>query len=361
MDFSNLVIGENVHKSKWMHLPRIVAIGHNKIYDIVDVCNELKLCGNALIICGPNTLDVAGILVKDLLEDNNIQSEIKTVDEASIEEVNNVKKIAKEINANFLIGVGGGKSIDIAKISSFELGKPFISIPTSASHDGIASSRSSLSREGEHVSIEANAPLAIIADTEIIYKAPYRLLAAGCGDLISNFTAVKDWQLANKLKNVEYSSYAAALSHMAAEIIVESASVIKQRLEESAWIVMKGLVSSSVAMSIAGSSYPASGSEHKFSHMLDKIAPKPALHGEQCGMGSIMMMYLHGGNWKLIRDALKTIGCPVSATEIEIDIEYIIDALINAHKIRPERYSILGNGITLDAAKKLVEITKVGE
>ena len=54
-------------------------------------------------------------------------------------------------------------------------------------------------------------------------------------------------------------------------------------------------------MSIAGSSRPASGSEHMFSHALDRIAPKPALHGEQCGVGTIMMMYLHGGNWQTVQ------------------------------------------------------------
>ena len=56
------------------------------------------------------------------------------------------------------------------------------------------------------------------------------------------------------------------------------------------------MISSGMAISIAGNSRPASGSEHKFSHALDMIAPKPALHGEQCGVGTIMMMYLHGGD-----------------------------------------------------------------
>src|SRR5256886_17639739 len=84
-------------------------------------------------------------------------------------------------------------------------------------------------------------------------------------------------------------------------------STINPRLEESAWFVCKALVSSGVAMSIAGSSRPASGSEHKFSHALDRIAKKPGLHGEQCGVGTIMMMYLHAGNWQEVRDALLAI------------------------------------------------------
>ncbi len=115
-------------------------------------------------------------------------------------------------------------------------------------------------------------------------------------------------------------------------------------------------------MSIAGSSRPASGSEHMFSHALDRIAPpKAALHGEQCGgVGTIMMMYLHGGNWQEIRDALKKIGgAPTNAEELGIEDKYIIEALLQAHSIRPDRYTILGNGLTLSAAEKVARITKV--
>ena len=390
MDFFDIT-GE--HKSKWMQLPRIVVIGHRKIRDVGEVCRGLGLSGSALIVSGPKTSKIAGNAVSDTLRECGIETRIKIIADASMEEVKSTEKLAGEMGANFLLGVGGGKCIDIAKATSFALGMPFISAPTAASHDGITSSRASISggdceskirklangtqengtfpvprikdscafANGNTTSVEAHVPIAVVADTELISKAPYRLLASGCGDLISNYTAVRDWQLAYRLKNIEYSSYAAALSQMTAQMIIESADTIKEGLEESAWIVAKGLVSSGVAMSIAGSSFPASGSEHKFSHALDKIAPKPALHGEECGVGAIMMMYLHRGDWNLIRDTLKKVGTPVCASEIGIEIEYIIEALVHAHEIYPERYSILGNGITRKAAKNLIKITKIDE
>jgi len=358
MDFFDIT-GE--HKSKWMQLPRIVVIGHRKIRDVGEVCRGLGLSGSALIVSGPKTSKIAGNAVSDTLRECGIETRIKIIADASMEEVKSTEKLAGEMGANFLLGVGGGKCIDIAKATSFALGMPFISAPTAASHDGITSSRASISGGGNTTSVEAHVPIAVVADTELISKAPYRLLASGCGDLISNYTAVRDWQLAYRLKNIEYSSYAAALSQMTAQMIIESADTIKEGLEESAWIVAKGLVSSGVAMSIAGSSFPASGSEHKFSHALDKIAPKPALHGEECGVGAIMMMYLHRGDWNLIRDTLKKVGTPVCASELGIEIEYIIEALVHAHEIYPERYSILGNGITRKAAKNLIKITKIDE
>ncbi|MCZ7392825.1 MAG: NAD(P)-dependent glycerol-1-phosphate dehydrogenase [Candidatus Methanoperedens sp.] len=351
--------GKENHKNKWMQLPRTVVVGHGVISDTGKVCKDLKLNGSALIVAGGRTLKAAGKTVAVSLEDSGFDINVAVVENPAQDEVRKVEKIAGEVKAKFLLGVGGGKSIDIAKLASVHLDMPFISVPTAASHDGIVSSRASILRNNKTVSEAAQTPLAVVADTAIIAAAPYRLLAAGCGDIISNYTAVRDWELAHRLRNEPFSEYASIISKMTARILIESAEAIKPGLEESAWTVVKALVASGVAMSIAGSSRPASGSEHKFSHALDEIAPQPALHGEQCGVGTIMMMYLHGGNWQEIRTALKTIGAPTNASELGIKEEYIIQALLHAHTIRPERYTILGTGLTREAAETVAKITKV--
>ncbi len=346
-------------KKKWMQLPRDVVVGPDVIYDLKDICNDLKLRKGAFIVTGENTKKIAGDIVNDLLEECGFDPVIAASKEASMEEVNKIVSKAKEANSSYLIGVGSGKSIDVAKLAATQLDLPFISMPTAASHDGIVSSRASIHDKGKKCSIEVNAPIAVIADTEIIKCAPYRLLAAGCGDIISNYTAVLDWELAHRLRNEPFSEYAAALSRMTAQILMDSPGDIKPDLESSVRIVVKALVSSGVAMSIAGSSRPASGSEHMFSHALDMVAPRPALHGEQCGVGTIMMMYLHGGDWRKIKDCLDIIGAPTTASDLGIEDRYILEALLVAHKIRPERYTILGAGLTPDAAEKVARLTKV--
>lgn len=84
------------------------------------------------------------------------------------------------------------------------------------------------------------------------------------------------------------------------------------------------------------------------------------MHGEQCGIGTILMMYLHGGDWKAIKDTLKAVQAPTTAQEVGISEEDIIEALVMAHKIRPERYTILGdNGISKEAAYELAYKTEV--
>jgi len=350
---------DEIRNMKWMEFPREVLIGKDVLNEIPNVLKKLKLNQNVFIVAGKSTIDVAGKQIKQMIEDAGGSAETYISEKASPEEVEMITAAGNEFKADCFLGVGSGRSIDLAKLSSKNCDVPFISIPTAASHDGIVSSRASIHSDGKSESFDAQAPIAVIADTEIISRAPFRLLAAGCGDVISNYTSVLDWELASRLKNEPFSRSASTMAHMSADMILNSADLIRPGLESSARTTVKALVLSGTAMSIAGSSRPASGAEHMFSHALDRIAKKPALHGEQCAVGSIMMMYLHGGDWEKIRDALIQIGAPTSAKEMGIKDEEIIEALLKAHEIRPERYTILGGGLTPSAAEKMAVLTKV--
>ncbi|MFO8051169.1 MAG: NAD(P)-dependent glycerol-1-phosphate dehydrogenase [Thermoplasmatota archaeon] len=343
-----------------MELPRGVLIKNGAVRESGSVCREkFHLEGRGLIVCDPVTKGIAGEDVERSLNEAGYDTDVIVIEGATDVSVDQVVEYLEEHGKYFMLGVGGGRPIDVAKYVAFLKNLQFISVPTAASHDGIASSRSSIEMDGRKKSIKARAPLGVVADTRIITDSPFRLLASGSADIISNYTAVLDWKLAHRLKGVMFSEYASALSEMTAKLVLERADDIKPRLEESVRVVVKALVSSSVAMSIAGSSRPASGSEHMFAHALDAVAEKPALHGEETGVGTIMMMYLHGGDWRKIREALSTIGAPVSAKELGVKDEEVIKALLEAHRIRPERYTILGSGLEEDAAWKIAETTGV--
>jgi glycerol-1-phosphate dehydrogenase [NAD(P)+] len=340
-------------KSKWMQLPRDVVIGHDVLGQLPAVCEDLKLGASALLVSGKSTMKLAGSRVKQIL-DKDYEVDTFLAEEINVAIIKDAEHAAAGVD--FLIGVGGGRVIDTAKIVSYNIDRPFISIPTAASHDGIASARASVPTIEGHASLEAHPPMAIVADTGIIASAPHRLLAAGCADVISNYTAILDWELAHRVKGEPMSEYALTLSKMTAEILVRNAHLIKPHLEQSAWIVIKALVSSGVAMSIAGSSRPASGGEHKFSHALDKLAPGKALHGESCGIGTIISMYLHGGDWRAIRTSLKIIGAPTTPADLGIDDSVAVEALLMAKAIRPERFTIFDMGLTRESAEKLVQM-----
>ena len=348
-------------KTSWIRLPHNVVVGHGVLDQTVAAVEDIHLSGRPLIVASPTPYEVAGERVVELFEDAGTDPAEVIVDEASFSAVESVIETAETVDAGYLLGVGGGKAIDIAKMAADELNLGFVSVPTAASHDGIVSGRGSVPEGDTRHSVASEPPLAVVADTAILAEAPWRLTTAGCADIISNYTAVRDWQLANRLKNVEYSEYAGELARMTAEMLVENAGSIKQGLEESSWIVVKALVSSGVAMSIADSSRPASGAEHLFSHQLDRIAPDPALHGHQVGVGSIMTEYLHSGakgQWIDVRDALDSIGAPTTAEALGIDDEIVLEALTTAHEIR-DRYTILGDGMSEPAAREAASVTGV--
>jgi len=147
---------------------------------------------------------------------------------------------------------------------------------------------------------------------------------------------------------------------MSAKLVMENAVLIKPTDEEGLRVLLEALISCGVAMAIAGSSRPGSGAEHMFSHALDSISPNCALHGEQCGVGTIMMAYLYGLDWRRIRDKLKSVNGPTTAKELGIKPDDVVQALVKAREVRPERYTILQKEVLdEDSARKVAEATEV--
>ena len=346
--------------SHYMQLPREVLIGKQVAPLVGATLNRLRIHGRALIVTGPTVRNIAADIVLSSLNDFGFTTEISVVEGSTTEQVLMVKNKIHEFKPNIIVGVGGGKDIDVAKLSSMQTSTQFLSVPTAASHDGIASPLVSMKGMDRPYSYVAHSPVAIVADTSIIGKSPYRLIASGCGDVIAKYTAVRDWKLAHRIKNEYYGDYAAELAIMSSRLVMKNSSSIRMVSESGVRTLVEALISCGVAMSIAGTSRPCSGAEHLFSHYLTMTAPKPALHGEQCGIGTIMCAYLHGANWELIKEVLHKIGAPTNAAELGIEPKYVLEALTKAHTIRPERYTILGeSGLTKEAAQRVAAITGV--
>ncbi len=344
-------------------LPKRVVVGSGILEKIGTLLlNMLHIKGNILVITGPKVKSLYYQKLKESLEDKGFSVSYKIINEPSISTAEEVASEASKERIDIMIGFGGGKSIDIAKYAAKLSDKHFISIPTVASHDGITSPFASLRGFSKPISRPAKTPILILMDVDIIVSAPRRYNIAGFGDIIGKYTSVLDWRLAHRLRGEYYGGYAASLAIMSAKHLSQNAEAIAAGTKEGIRILLEALVSSGVAMCIAGSTRPASGSEHLFAHAVTMLYKKPLLHGELVGIGTIMMAYLHGINWKKIRKLLKFVGAPITAKELGISDEIIIDALEMAAKIRPERYTILGKeGLTREAAEALAKNTGVIE
>ena len=141
---------------------------------------------------------IDGFLYQDLnarLEKAYAESDAKFVSisfngECCEEEVERIGKIARENGAAVIVGAGGGKTMDTAKICADEMGLPVIIAPSSASTDAPVSEISVVYKpDGEYIGsrkMKKNADL-VLVDTEIIVKAPRRLFVAGMGDALATW------------------------------------------------------------------------------------------------------------------------------------------------------------------------------
>ncbi len=345
-------------RSHKMELPRLIVVGEKNINDIGSFLKSLKNIKKVSLVSGNNVKKIVQSKIESSLSASKIQMVwhlAKTNDKKSIQQIEqNVGKSKSEL----IVGVGGGRSVDIAKIIGFNLDLPFVSIPTSASHDGIASPFVSIKGNKPH-SLVATAPLGVFVDVDIIKKAPKKLLASGCGDLIAKITAVRDWQLGRDKTGEYYGRYSADLALMSAKILMEHSSRFSKKGLDVREVV-EALISAGVASCIAGSSRPCSGAEHLFSHAVDKLEPGIGLHGEKCGIGAIMIAKLQGQDWKKIVKTLKSVGAPTTAKEIGLKSEVLAKALTIAQSLRPERYTILKEvNMNENKAINLAKSTKV--
>jgi glycerol-1-phosphate dehydrogenase [NAD(P)+] len=274
------------------------------------------------------------------LQEMSLDRSVHIVSHASMDSVNALhEKMANKL-PDFVIGFGGGRSVDIGKMTAFSIRRPFLSVPTSASHDGISSPFVSIRGTNKPHSIKAS-----------------RLLAGGCGDLVAKITAVKDWELARDDLGEYFGGYAANLAYMSAKIILEESDKLRGRNQFSIRTIVEALISAGVAACIAGSSRPCSGAEHLFSHAVEYVAgPNFGLHGERVGLGTIMMAKLHGLDWLKIAETLENIGAPTKAQQIKLSEEHVVKALMTAQSLRPDRYTILSK-VRLDK-KSAFELAK---
>ncbi len=191
-----------------------------------------------------------------------------------------------------IVGLGGGKALDVAKYVSFLLRRPYLAVPTSLSNDGFCSPQSSLEIEGRRRSLPSAMPYGVVVDTATCLEAPEILWRAGIGDSVAKITAVADWKLAFHARGTPVNDFAALLSDATVFQLLASPS----RDLEGIALLATALMLNGVAMEIAGSSRPASGSEHLISHALDALNPRPRLHGLQVGVATYLVSHLqrHG-------------------------------------------------------------------
>jgi glycerol-1-phosphate dehydrogenase [NAD(P)+] len=191
-----------------------------------------------------------------------------------------------------VVGVGGGKALDVAKYVGFLGRLPYYAVPTSLSNDGFCSPQSSLTIRGRRRSLPAALPFGVVVDTAVCRDAPRVLTVSGVGDLVAKFTAVRDWKLAFRAVGEPVNDFAALMSDGTIYSFLSHAAFDLEGIR----LLATALLLNGIAMEVCGSSRPASGSEHLISHALDATSARPRLHGLQVGVATYLMGLIQGEN-----------------------------------------------------------------
>ncbi|HEU4974013.1 MAG TPA: iron-containing alcohol dehydrogenase family protein [Baekduia sp.] len=239
-----------------------------------------------------------------------------------------------------VVAIGGGRTLDVAKYAASLVGMPNVAVATSLAHDGIASPVASLEHDGHKASYGVQMPLAVLADLGYVRRCPRALLAAGLGDALSNLNAVADWELSGAQTGEPVDGLAVAIARSAAESLLHRPDELVT--DDFLTTLAHALVLGGLAMAVAGSSRPCSGSCHAIAHALNVVAPGDRFHGAEVAVGALFSSWLRDDpNVEALDACLRRHGVPRLPADLGVTDEQFAAAVEQAPVMRADRYTVL--------------------
>lgn len=279
---------------------KFLKIGRGVIQTIPEALSALGV-SHPFVVCDQNTYRAAGERAVQILQDAGVPYTLYVFDGARpvlpSERELGILAMRFDYNCDVVLGVGSGVINDLCKMLGLISNRPCAIVGTAPSMDGYASNSSAMELEGVKLTIYNHGPEAVICDTEIMAQAPMRMLRAGFGDMIAKYISICEWRIANLVTGEYYCEAIADMMRAAVKKIMASVDGILARDPDAVGYVAEGLVLSGLAMAYANVSRPASGIEHRFSHIWEMIniarGRTLELHGIQVGIGTMLTLELY--------------------------------------------------------------------
>jgi glycerol-1-phosphate dehydrogenase [NAD(P)+] len=327
--------------------PLAVEIGAGTVSRLAPLLADRRISsgGHVAVVVGPGL----GGELAEALRPQLSNAVFKMVDEGSVAAA---LELGRELRAGFydaLVGIGGGRTLDVAKHAASLNALPMVSVATSLAHDGLASPVASLIEGGRKGSYGVQMPIAVVVDLDYVRRSEPDLRRGGIGDVLSNLSAVADWRLAEHDRGEAVDGLAATFAQTAALAVLHRDDGIDDDPFLAA--LAEALVLSGLAMATAGSSRPCSGGEHEIVHAIDHFFPGTGSHGCLVGVAMLFTTSLRGEHELLRRldAALRRHGLPRTPADLGLEDAQFVQAVVHAPETRPDRYTVLER-LHLDAA-----------
>jgi glycerol dehydrogenase len=254
--------------------------------------------------------------------------------EVTLGEIDRATKAAAQCNADVIIGIGGGKTIDTAKAVAANLNKPFISAPTSASTDAPTSALSVVyTEEGEqtHCIFHKSSPNIVLVDTEMILTAPVRFLVSGMGDALSTYFEARanaESDTANYVgKGYRRTKASMAIAKLCYDILIEDGLEAKLAAEKGVCTeAVENIIEANTLLSGVGFENTGCAAGHAVNEGLTVLEETHHFfHGEKVAFGTICQLVLENRAKSEIEEVIRfcvSVGLPTTLAELHVEPTY---------------------------------------
>jgi glycerol-1-phosphate dehydrogenase [NAD(P)+] len=327
--------------------PLTIDIGPGAVAGLAPLLADRRISsgGHVAVVVGPGLGEELAAALRPQLAN----AELWKVRDGGVEAASELARRLRQGFYDALVGIGGGRTLDVAKYAASLSGLPMVAVATNLAHDGIASPVASLEDQGRKGSYGVQMPIAVVVDLDYVKRSEPGMRRSGIGDAISNLSAIADWRLAGRERGEPVDGVAVTFARTAATSVL----LREDGIDDEAFLIAlaEALVLSGLAMATAGSSRPCSGSDHEILHAIDHLYPGVAHHGELAGAASLFTSFLRGdeGLARAIDACLCRHGLPRTPADLGLTEDQFARAVVHAPSTRPDRYTVLEH-LDLDEA-----------
>ncbi|UCC99107.1 MAG: iron-containing alcohol dehydrogenase [Phycisphaerales bacterium] len=290
------------------HVPiRKLIYAEDALERLPEVLGSLVEGRCAVVLADPRTRDIAGRHAQEILEQSHWSVRHIVVPPGARLDTGRGGPVCDDTTYDWLnarlppadiaLAVGSGVINDLTKWSAFAHDVPYVVMATAASMNGYTAANVAPTLNGVKTLVRARPPLAVLATPSVIVGAPFELTAAGLGDVMAKPISAADWLLNHVFYGEHFCRYCSEIINGLEPYYLDRPADVKDRKPAAVEALFEALLYSGIAMTIIGTSAPASGGEHLLSHTLDMLSSVDGvphdLHGRQVGLGTLFASALY--------------------------------------------------------------------